>query len=110
MRAVCAFADGTCSGRPTKHHFLSQSRIKRQYRHFASLTDAERARVTIPPAFERKLRELLDDARNLGLICVRHHQLLENKRIRWWPPASAVEFARELGMEHVFDKARERAA
>jgi hypothetical protein len=75
------------------HHWLTQDAIRAYVRSL---------RIRDEPEEDRLLRRLLRDERNLSPFCARHHGPHGTTAHEYtWPqvPASACEFARELGRE-----------
>lgn len=119
MSESCVFAGVRalprgCGGPGTRHHVLSQSRIKRAFPHGAwkgillpgaRLVPLRRpgeekpARELVGDLVYVPLRDLLADPRDKVDICWDHHQLVEQKRIYIVVPDVTWEFARELGMD-----------
>lgn len=111
-----------CGGRITRHHFLAQQRIKREFPYGAwkgwllpgGRLVPRRRDEPCPPASIVGAVELvtvaalLADVRNIGLICWDHHQLVENRRIYLAVPPAALEYAGELGLEWMLEQDQER--
>lgn len=92
----------SCEPPGQRHHVVPQQRIKYQYPRGA-LYDPELGwrpigKLDEPGSLEtRSQRELLDDPRNIILICWGHHQLVEGKRIYPEIPEPVWEFAEDFG-------------
>jgi hypothetical protein len=74
------------------HHWVPQQRVKARHKTVV----AEHRRGGPKPW---SLSEALNDPRNLSPLCFRCHGQFEQKKLRLEPPASALEFGRDFGLE-----------
>ena len=99
----CALHGPDCRGRLQWHHVIPKQRIRRAWK-------SARAHYNRTGTKPWSVTKAIADERNRVWLCVYHHGQVEAKRLYVEPPESAVEFAREYGLEWSLDVDRERAA
>ena len=105
-RVSCYFAEeGGCRGRLQAAHIVGAQVLKRTRRQAAVLWMQGERR----PILEFTEDELVADPRNGVPACERHHHLHEGPVLHCDPPAEFFEFLADVGLEHLFDNAREAA-
>ena len=105
-RARCHFHDlGDCDGMLTRHHVVEKRRIK----------DARSgAKATLPPGAEEPplvsvaLQTILEDERNLVIVCDRHHHKIHHAGLRLRSLPDDIDgFGVDYALSWAVERARE---